>query len=87
MRVSMIPVVVGPLGTLPKCLKKTNKQTGRLKNPRKNRDHKNYIIVEKNPEDLRRLAVTQSSVRTPANGGEKKLTKVKIRPQNKTERI
>ena len=42
---------------------------GRVENRRTNRDHSNYSIVEvnknteKSPEDLRRLAVIQTSVK------------------------
>ena len=62
MKVSMIPLVVGALGTILKGLVK------RLKDL-EIRDHPDYNITEisqnteKNPGDLRRLAVTQISVK------------------------
>ena len=48
--------------------KRTDKGTRRLRNQRKRRDHPDYCIkigqnAEKNPKDLRRLAVTRNPVR------------------------
>ena len=48
---------------------KVNKETGGLGNMRRNGDHPNYYIIEigqnteKSPGDLRRLSVTQTSVK------------------------
>ena len=66
MRVTVIPVVFGALGTVSKGLEKG---TGINENQRKNRDHTNYSIVEigqnteKSPLDLRRLVVIQTTVK------------------------
>ena len=62
MKVMVIPIVFGALGTIPKGLLKG------LKNLTNNEDHPNYSIIKigqntgKSPEDLGRLAVTQISV-------------------------
>ena len=59
MRLTVIPVVIDVLG----------KRAGRARNQRMNRDHLNYTIVEialntnKGSGDLRRLGVTQTSVK------------------------
>ena len=70
MKVTVIPIVVGALGAIPKGLIKgleirlENKRTSR-----DTRDHQDYSIIKisqntkHNPEDLRRLAVTQIQVR------------------------
>ena len=56
MKVTLIPSVIGSFGRL-------EKETGRNGNRRRSRDHPNYSIIkigqntEKNPGDLRRLAV------------------------------
>ena len=63
MKVTVIPIVVGALGTVPKGI---GKGTGGLGNKRISRDHPNYIIIKiglntgKSPGDLKRLAVTQT---------------------------
>ena len=55
--------------------------TGRLGNNRTNRDHLNYSIIEiglnteKSPGDLRRLAVTQTPVKTISSRWCEKLSK------------
>ena len=65
MIVTIIPIVIGALGSVRRIIK----GPGRLGNKRMSEDHPNYYIIEnsqnteKNPEDLRRLAVTQTSVR------------------------
>ena len=61
MQVTVIPIVIGALATIPKSL---GKRVGRVGNQRISQDHPNYSIVEicqdteKSPGDLRRLAVT-----------------------------
>ena len=51
------------------CQQRMNKGTGGLGNKRTSRDHPNYCIIEisqntkESPEDLSRLAVTQTSVK------------------------
>ena len=63
MRVTVMPIVIGALGTVPKGLEKGTKRVG---NRRTNRGHKDYNIVkssqntEKSPGDLRKPAVTQT---------------------------
>ena len=58
---TVIPVIIGVLGTIPKDLEKG---TGRLRNQKKSGDHPDYSIfkivqnTEKSPGDLKRLAVT-----------------------------
>ena len=58
MKVTVIPIVVGALGTIPK-------ETRRQRNKRTSRDHQDYSLIktgqntEISAEDLRRLAVTQ----------------------------
>ena len=58
-------IVIGTIGS-PQGL---GKGVGRVGNWRTNQDHPNYILVEigkniqKNPGDVRRLAVTQTSVK------------------------
>ena len=65
MKVSVIPVVIAALGTIIKLLLKW---TGRLGNKRISGYHPDYSIIkigqntEKGPEDLRRLAVTQTPI-------------------------
>ena len=67
MRVTVIPIVIGVPGTVPKCLEKGN---GRVGNRRTSRDHPGYRIVEiglnteKSPGDLNRLADTWTSAIT-----------------------
>ena len=66
MKVTVKSVVTGLLGTIPQRL---GKETGRLRNQRTSQNHPDYSIIkidqntEKSPRDLRRLAVTQTSVR------------------------
>ena len=66
MRVTVIPIVVGALRTVPKGLEKG---VGIVRNWRKNRDHSDYNIIqisqstEKSPGDLRKLAVSQTPVK------------------------
>ena len=65
MKVTIIPIVIGTLVQSKKIIKRT----GRLGNKRTSRDHSNCYIIqnsqntEKNPRDLRRLAVTQTPVK------------------------
>ena len=60
MRVTMIPIVIGAFGTVPKSLER------RQRNRRTKPDHPDYNIIkidqntEENPGDLRRLAVPQT---------------------------
>ena len=60
-----IPIIIGAFGTITKGLIK------RLENKRMSGDNPNYCITkigqntEKSPEDLRRLAVTQTPVKDP----------------------
>ena len=66
MKVTIISIVIGTLGKVIKRLIGT--RTGGLGNKRTSGDHPNYSNVEigqnhdKSPEDLRRLAVTQTPV-------------------------
>ena len=66
MKVTVIPIVVGALDTVAKGI---GTETGGLVNKRTSRDNPNYRIIktsqntEKNPEDLRRLAVNQTQVK------------------------
>ena len=66
MEVTVIPIVVGALGTSSKGLVK---RTGKLGNKRTRGDHPDYSIIKigqntmKNPEGLKRLAVTQTPVK------------------------
>ena len=61
MKVTIIPIVIGALGTI--------KGSGGLGSWRTSGDHPNYNIVkngqntEKNPRDLLRLAITQTPVK------------------------
>ena len=77
MKVTVIPIVIGALGTVTKGLvkglgnkRKTGKGTGGLGNKRKSGNHANYCIIkisqipEKNPGELRKLAVTQTTVKS-----------------------
>ena len=65
MRVTVIPIVVGALGTVPKGLERRCEE---LKNG-KNRDYSDYSIVEfglnteKSPGKLRSFIVTQTLVK------------------------
>ena len=76
MKVTVIPVVIGTLGTVLKGLKR---EAGRVGTQRLKRDHPNYSIVEvgqnteKSPGSLRRL--DDSSVRPSADANEKKLAR------------
>ena len=66
MKVMVIPIVISAFGTVPK---RTIKVTGGLGSWRTSRDHPNYYTIEigqnteKNPGDMRRLAVTQTAER------------------------
>ena len=66
MKVTIIPIVIGAFGTVTKGLLKGLKDFEELA---AEWDHPNYIIIEdgqnteKNPGDLRRIAVTQSPVK------------------------
>ncbi len=66
MKVTMIPIVREVLGTVTKRLVQG---LGGLGNKKTKRDHPNYCIIkigqnnEKSPEDLRKLAVTQTPVK------------------------
>ena len=61
MMMTVIPIIVGALGTAPQ---KLGKGTRKIGNQRKNHDHPNYSIAEicqnpeKSPGDLRRLVLT-----------------------------
>ena len=65
MKVGVIPIVIGALGTIPKDLVNGLEN----KNQRTSGDYSNYRIIkigqntEESPEDLMRLAVTQTPVR------------------------
>ena len=62
---TVIPIVNGPLGTIPTCLGMGQR---RCRNQRMSGDYPDYSIIkmgqntEKSPGDLRRLAVSQNSV-------------------------
>ena len=60
----VITIVVGALGTAPKCMKKGEKRT---EDNKKNQDDSDYCIVQitriKSSRDLRRLAVTHIPVK------------------------
>ena len=66
MKVTIIPIVIGAFGTVTKVLIKGQED---LEKKRTSGDHSNYYIIEnsqnteKSPEDLRRLAVTQISMK------------------------
>ena len=66
MKVTVISVVIGALGTISKGLVKGTK---RLRNQRTSKIYSNYSIVKigrntkKSPEDMRKLAVTHTPVR------------------------
>ena len=66
MKLTVIPIVTGALGTVPKNLERG---IGTIENQIKNRDHQNDIIVvidqntKKSLGDLRRFAVTQTPVK------------------------
>ena len=59
---TVIPLVVGPFGTVPEGLKKRLEE---LKISKKNRNHQYYSIAEKgqntdkSPGDLRKITITQ----------------------------
>ena len=63
MKVTVIPIVIGALGMIPKRL---GKGPGRVGNRRTSSDHPNYSMLkivqntEESPGDLRRLSVTQT---------------------------
>ena len=65
MKVTVIPTVIGALGTV---TKRFGTRTGGLGNKRTSGDHPNYSIIkigqktEKSPGDLKRLALTQTPV-------------------------
>ena len=60
MKVMVIPIVIGALGTI---LKRLGKDTGRLRNQRASRDHPDYTIIkigqntETSPRDLPSLTL------------------------------
>ena len=61
-KVTVIPIIIGALGTISQRI---HKRTGGRRNKSISRDHPNHSIkivqnTKKNPEDMRRLAVTQS---------------------------
>ena len=66
MKVTIIPIVIGTLGTIPRSLVKELEE---LKKRKSSLGHPNYSIVklgqntEKSPGNLRRLAVTQTPVK------------------------
>ena len=68
MKATVIPVVMGVLEAIPKRL---GKKSGRFGKQRLSRNHPDYSIIktgqntEKSPEDLRRLAPTQTPVKNP----------------------
>ena len=67
MKVTVIPIVIGALGTIPKF----GKGVGRAGNLRTSRVHPNFSIVkinqntEKSPGDLRRHSFSHSFSQTP----------------------
>ena len=70
-RVTVIPIVVGALGSVPKSL---GEETGGIGNQKKNRDHPDFTIAEisqntkESPGDRSRFTVTQTPVKEqPAN--------------------
>ena len=66
MKVTVIPIVIGALGTIPKDLGKDAERVG---NNRTSGDHPDNSIIkisqntEKSPEDLKRIAVIQTPVK------------------------
>ena len=65
MKVTVIPVIVGALGTIPKKLEKRLDELeirGKLK-PFRQQFY--YLDTSKNPRDLRRLATNQTLVKSP----------------------
>ena len=71
MKVMVIPVVIGALGTVTKRLANG---TSRLGNKRTSGDHPNYdskigLFAEKKPEDLRRLHISQTPRKTNSYRG------------------
>ena len=65
MKVTVIPVVLGTLGT---ALKDVEKKTGGIGDQRKNQDNSDHSITNgyntlKSPEDLRKITVTQTPER------------------------
>ena len=66
MKVTVMPIVVGALGTIPIGFAKGTRRLGNLWT---SRDHSSYSIIKigqntkKSPGDLRRLDVTQTPVR------------------------
>ena len=66
MKVTVIPIVIGAIGTVTEGLLK---KTGRLRNKGSSEDNPNYSIVkigqntEKCPGDLGKLVVTQTQVK------------------------
>ena len=64
MKLTVIPIIIGAFGKVPKGLEKT----GKLRNLRTSGDHLNYSIIkigqntEKSPGELRKLGVTQTQV-------------------------
>ena len=69
MKVTVLPIVVGALGTVTKGLVKSIRG---LRNKRSSGDHPNYSIVEidqnteKSPGDSRRLIVTKTQSEIPS---------------------
>ena len=66
MRETVIPVVVGALGTFPKSLEKILKEVGNQKKNRSNLDQSIVKIkqnTEKSPGDVRKFVVTQTPVK------------------------
>ena len=62
LRVTIIPIVIGALGTIPKGLKK---DSGKVENRGMNRDNPDYCIIEigENTGDLKTLAATKTLVK------------------------
>ena len=73
MKVTVMPIVIGTLGTVPKGLGVAVK----VENWRTSREHPDYSIATiaqntgKSPRDLRRLSITQTSERLSATAGMK----------------
>ena len=60
MKVTIIPILIGAFGAVNKGLLQG---TGGLGSWQTSGDHPNYYITEKNPGDLRTLAVTQTPLK------------------------
>ena len=73
-KVTVIPIVVGVLGTVPKGSEKGLRRGGNWRTNQEISDYSTVEISQKTQEslgDLRRLAITQTPVKTSANAGVK----------------